>query len=76
MPYVSTGSSTAYTIGVRAGKWTLEGVDWSTGRTRFSWVLGGPRYNSLFSGVQVDRRGRIVYGTMWGIARLEGAPPA
>lgn len=73
VPYVSTGSSTAYTIGVRDRKWTLEGVDWATGRPRFSWSLGGARYNSLFSGVQVDRRGRIVYGTMWGIARLEGA---
>jgi hypothetical protein len=72
VPYVSLGSDLAYTIGVRDGQWTLEGLDWQTGESRFHQVLGGAEANSLFSGVVMDEEGRVVYGTIFGLARIDG----
>lgn len=71
VPYISVGADTAYTVGARDGKWTLEGLDWDTGKSTFHFVVGGERYNSLFSGIHLDQDGRIIYGTMWGKVRLE-----
>jgi hypothetical protein len=72
VPYVSLRSDLAYTIGVRDGQWTLEGLDWQTGESRFHQVLGGAEANSLFSGVVMDEEGRVVYGTIFGLARIDG----
>jgi hypothetical protein len=71
VPYISVRADTAYTVGARDGRWTLEGLDWDTGKSTFHFVVGGERYNSLFSGIQLDQEGRIIYGTMWGKVRLE-----
>lgn len=71
VPYVSLGSGLAYTVGVRDGRWTLEGLDWETGESAFHQELGGPEANSLFSGVTIDEAGDVVYGTMFGLARVE-----
>jgi hypothetical protein len=71
VPYVSLGSNTVYFVGARDGQWTLEGVDWDTGEPLFHYVVGGARYNSFFSGVYLDQEGRVIYGTPWGMVRLE-----
>jgi hypothetical protein len=60
-----------YTIGARDGLWTLEGVDFSTGESAFHFVVGGARHNSLFSGVHLDQKGRIIYGNPFGKLRLD-----
>ena len=60
-----------YTVGARDGLWTLEGVDFGTGESRFHYVVGGARHNSLFSGVQLDHQGRIIYGNPFGKLRLD-----
>jgi hypothetical protein len=36
----------------------------------FHSVIGGQRYNPLFSGTELDELGRIHYGTPWGRVRL------
>jgi hypothetical protein len=69
VPIVSTGSNLVYTVGSRERHWTLEAVDWSTGETAFTAITGSARYNSLYSGIQIDEDGRIVHTTAFGILR-------
>ena len=71
VPYVSLGSNILYFVGVRDGKWGVEGLDWVTGESAFHWVVGGERYNSLYSGLHLDQEGRIIFGTTFGKVRLE-----
>jgi len=71
VPYISRDSDLVYTVGARDGLWTLEGVDFSSGEPSFHYVVGGARYNSLFSGVHLDQEGRIIYGNPFGKLRLD-----
>ena len=71
VPQVSTGSNTVYTVGARNGDWTVEGIDWSTGESTFHWVTGSNRYNTLFSGMNLDQEGRIIHTTAFGIVRYD-----
>ena len=70
VPIVSYPSDRVYLIGARSDRWTLEALEWSDGRTAFHTIIGGQRYNPLFSGTQIDEAGRIHYGTPWGRVRL------
>ena len=69
VPIVSGDLGLVYVVGARDGSWTLEGVDWETGESRFHWTTGSNRYNTLFSGLNIDQDGRIVHTTMFGILR-------
>ena len=71
MPLVSAGSDTLYTTGARNGQWTLEGIDWSTGESRFHYVLGDERYNSLYAGILLDENGNPFFGTTFGKVRVK-----
>jgi hypothetical protein len=71
VPWISIGANQAYVIGARGNHWTLEAIDWTTGRSTFHWVIGDQRYNSSFAPVVVDDEGRIFYGTTFGRVRLE-----
>jgi hypothetical protein len=73
---VSYASNLVYLIGARDNQWTLEALDWTTGRSAFHHLIGDQRYNSLFSGTLVDEAGRIHYGTVWGRAQLSPRPSA
>lgn len=70
VPVASLGSNRVYLIGARDNRWTLEAIDWSTGESDFHYVIGGQRYNVLFSGTLLDEDGRIHYGTPWARVRL------
>ncbi len=70
VPIVGVGSDTVYLIGARDNQWTLEAMDWTSGESRFHYVIGGQRYNVLFSGTLLDEDGRVHYGTPWGRVRL------
>jgi hypothetical protein len=52
-------------------RWTLEALDWTTGRSAFHYELGGARFNGFFSGVALDQDGRIVMGGPFGKLRIE-----
>ena len=78
VPVVSYPSDRVYLIGAREGRWTLEALEWRDGRSAFHTVIGGQRYNPLFSGTELDEVGRIHYGTPWGRVRVApraGAEP-
>ena len=74
VPVVSYPSERVYLIGARDDRWTLESIDWKTGRSDFHSTIGGQRYNPLFSGTEIDEAGRIHYGTPWGRVRLAPQP--
>lgn len=70
VPFVSQASDVVYTCGVRDRKWTIEGLDWSTGESRFHYVVGGSRHNSLGAAVTLDEDGRLLYGNIFGKTRI------
>jgi hypothetical protein len=71
---VSYPSDRVYLIGARENRWALEALAWRDGRSVFHSVIGGQRFNPLFSGTEIDELGRIHYGTPWGRARLDLPP--
>jgi hypothetical protein len=73
VPIVSADLSHVYTVGAREGDWVMEGIDWETGESSFHWTTGSSRYNTLYSGMNLDEDGRIVHTTMFGIVRYEPA---
>ena len=74
VPIVSTASDIVYTVGARNGNWTVEAVDWTTGDSVFTYTTISARYNTLFSGMNLDQDGRIIHTTAFGIARYERLP--
>jgi len=76
VPFISLASNRVYTVGVRDRQWTLEGLDYASGRSAFHYVLGGVRYNSSFSGVTIDADGRAMFGALFGLLRITVPPSA
>lgn len=71
VPWVSTGSGQVYFIGARNNEWTLEAVNWLTGEPTFHYILGGQKYNNMFSGPTIDEKGRVFVGAYFGRMRME-----
>ena len=71
VPIASYASDLVYLIGARDDRWTLEALDWKTGKSAFHYVIGGERFNPLFAGTNIDEAGRIHYATSWGRVRLD-----
>jgi len=71
VPWVSTGSGQVYFMGARDNEWTLEAVNWLTGEPTFHYILGGQKYNNMFSGPTIDKKGRIFVGAYFGRMRIE-----
>ncbi len=76
VPVVSYPSDRVYLIGARENRWTLEAIDWTSGRSAFHMQIGGQRYNPFFSGTEIDELGRVHYGTPWGRVRVLTGPQA
>ena len=70
VPWVSTGSGQVYFMGARDNEWTLEAVNWLTGEPTFHYILGGQKYNNMFSGPTIDEKGRVFVGAFHGRMRL------
>ena len=71
VPYASLGSNLVYTVGVKNGDWTLESIKLDTGESAADYALGDARFNTMFSGIYVDGKGRVIYGGMFGAVRLK-----
>lgn len=74
VPTVSGDANMFYTVGARDGLWTVEGVDWDSGKSEFHYVVGGEQYNSFFAALEIDGDGRFMFGTMWGVVRINVKP--
>ena len=70
VPIVGMGSNLVYFVGARDNQFTLEALNWDTGAADFHYLIGGQRYNVMYSGTAIDEDGRIHYGTPWGRVRL------
>jgi len=70
VPFVSLGSGIVYTCGTRDHRWTIEGVNWATGEPVFHYVLGDSTFNTLGAGITLDEDGRLLFGTIFGKARV------
>ena len=70
VPYVSQSADLVYTCGTRDGRWTIEALDWTTGESVFHYVLGDSQFNTLGAGVTLDEAGRLLFGTIFGKARI------
>lgn len=70
VPFVASGNHMFYTIGSRNDEFTFECVDSQTGKSIYHYIIGGARYNGFYSAPTIDDLGRIYYGGMWGIVRL------
>ncbi|CAG4886946.1 hypothetical protein [Paraburkholderia saeva] len=71
VPFVSTGSGLVYMSGARNDQWTLEGIDWATGQSKFHYVLGGARFNSFYSQPVIDGNGRVMLSGLYGPLRIQ-----
>ncbi|MFC4343308.1 hypothetical protein [Cupriavidus numazuensis] len=74
VPFISTGSNMAYLSGARDNQWTLEGIDWTTGKSAFHYILGGARFNSFYSQPAIDSRGRVMVSGLYGALRISPNP--
>ncbi|MGB0838160.1 MAG: hypothetical protein ACPGRE_08670 [Flavobacteriaceae bacterium] len=71
VPFVADGNNMFYTIGSRNNQFTFEGIDATTGESVFHYLIGGARYNGFYSAPTLDSEGRILYGGLWGVVRLD-----
>jgi hypothetical protein len=71
VPYVSIGSNMLYLSGARDNQYTLAGIDWTTGKSAFHYVIGGAPCNSFYSQPVIDADGRVVYGSLYGALRIQ-----
>ncbi len=64
VPTMSVATGLVYCVGARNNNWTLEALDWETGRSVFSHKLGMlPRYNSIYSACEIGVEGNLITGT-------------
>lgn len=75
VPFISTGSGMVYLSGARENQWTLEGIDWTTGKSAFHYILGGARFNSFYSQPAVDAEGRVMVSALYGALRIQPQRP-
>ena len=70
VPVLSLSSDLVFTVGAREGSWTVEAIDWQTGDSVYHLIVGDQRYNSAYAAIQIDEAGRLIWGTVWGRARV------
>ncbi len=71
VPFISTGSNMVYLSGARENQWTLEGIDWTTGKSVFHFILGGARFNSFYSQPAIDMHERVMVSGLYGALRIQ-----
>ena len=72
---VSGATELLYCLGVRDREWTLEGIDWRTGKDAFHYTLGrSQRYNVFGSPIVVAPNGAIYCGCGAGLGMVRVQP--
>lgn len=70
VPILSLASNLVFTVGARDGAWTVEAIEWATGESAYHLIVGDQRYNSAYAAIEIDEAGRLIWGTVWGRARV------
>jgi len=68
---MSAATNLIYGAGQRNGTWTLEAIDWDTGKSVFHYEVGNRvRHNSGMSTLAIGPDATIYYGTFLGLIRI------
>eukprot|EP00918_Siedleckia_nematoides_P078103 GHVU01170896.1.p1 GENE.GHVU01170896.1~~GHVU01170896.1.p1 ORF type:complete len:194 (-),score=27.77 GHVU01170896.1:55-636(-) len=71
IPAMSAATGLMYGVGKRGNKWGIEGLNWATGETAFTYELGrSSAYNSVFAGLEVGPDCELVTGVFGGVVRV------
>jgi hypothetical protein len=71
IPSMSAATNIIYNIGQKNGKWTFDGLDWTTGQFKFQYILGNQlNYNSAYAPTEIGLNGAIYSGTLLGMVGL------
>lgn len=72
IPSMSQASNLVYGVGQDwLGTWTFEALDWTTGKSAFSFVYGlTPVFNSAYAATEIGVDGCLYTGTALGMARM------
>lgn len=72
VPTMSQKSKLAYCIGQSHESWSLEAVDWNTGKSAFSYLLkNDPNYNSIYAATEICGDKLICSGVFGGALLLK-----
>jgi hypothetical protein len=70
IPCMSSATNLIYCVGQRGGVWTLEAIDWKTGRSCFYYKSTSSVFNnSFYAATEVGPNGGIYHGTLCGVTR-------
>ena len=70
-PVVTSKNRQLHTVGLKDGKWTMQTMDWDTGKTRAVYTLGASeRYNPIMLALQVLPSGDPIFATFGGVMHL------
>lgn len=76
IPTLSTATGLIYTVGVRDGIWTLEGIDVETGAVELTAPTAPfPMQNSIYAATTIGPDGSVWSGTFGGITRWRPCTP-
>lgn len=78
IPTMSVATGLIYGVGARGGVWTLEGVDWRTGKVKLTVPTTAlPTSNSVYAATTIGPDGAVWTGTFGGLTRFQacGHPP-
>lgn len=71
IPTMSATSQLMYCVGARSIAWTIEGINWNTGESKFHKRIGIlPKFNSFYAATQLGNKGAIISGTSRGVMEL------
>lgn len=71
IPTMSSDTNQIYYLGQHHENWTIEGVDWTTGRLIFRETLANAiRFNSYYAGMEIGYDGDLITGTVGGALRF------
>lgn len=72
IPTMSVATGLIYGIGARQGVWTLEGIDWETGRVKLTVPTTAlPTSNSVYAATTVGPDGSVWTGTFGGLTKFQ-----
>ena len=71
VPTMSSASNLFYCWGSRRGGWTLEALNWDTGKQDFYRFIGfNPMYNSFYAALQIGENSSVASGALSGVMEL------
>ena len=72
IPSMSQATNLFYGVGKRLGFWTFEALDWTTGKSVFSYPYGiTPANNSAYAATEIGLNGSLLTGTLTGMVLMK-----